>query len=243
MRDATRVWVAQALQHALVASADPRCRARLGPVVPGATLAGGARVPGLPYELDPPQAAFNTALLLRWPLPQRAGAAEPSPPISAAEASIVAALLAAADWRARSARRVARTVPTFFEFAAVLDDTRVGLARAGADVDALALRGVVVLLGGDALDADRARRLLPAQPAAAADPLWHGAERAASWLRAALYALRDGAALEQRWPAPPPAPWPGRLAQRGSALLRRMVDDATLEAMPLDLWLSYLVDS
>src|SRR6478736_6339103 len=49
----------QALQY-------PACTRLLGPVVPGATLAGGARVPGLDYELEPVQAAFNIGAMVRW---------------------------------------------------------------------------------------------------------------------------------------------------------------------------------
>ncbi len=44
----------------------PACTKLLGPVVPGATLPGGARVPGTPYELDPVQGAFNIGALVRW---------------------------------------------------------------------------------------------------------------------------------------------------------------------------------
>ncbi len=42
----------QALQY-------PACTKLLGPVVPGAVMPGGSRVPGTSYELDPVQAAFN----------------------------------------------------------------------------------------------------------------------------------------------------------------------------------------
>ena len=49
----------QALQY-------PACTKLLGPVVPGATLPGGARVPGTSYELDPVQAAFNIGTMIRW---------------------------------------------------------------------------------------------------------------------------------------------------------------------------------
>lgn len=42
------------------------CTKLLGPVVPGATLTGGARVPGTVYELDPVQAAFNIGTMIRW---------------------------------------------------------------------------------------------------------------------------------------------------------------------------------
>ncbi|HEX4792637.1 MAG TPA: 2-methylcitrate dehydratase [Humisphaera sp.] len=44
----------------------PACVKRLGPVVPGAILANGARVPGTRLELDPITAAFNIGALVRW---------------------------------------------------------------------------------------------------------------------------------------------------------------------------------
>ena len=44
----------------------PACTRLLGPVVPGATLAGGARVPGTSYELEPVAAAFNIGAMVRW---------------------------------------------------------------------------------------------------------------------------------------------------------------------------------
>jgi len=44
----------------------PACTKLLGPVVPGATLAGGARVPGTSYELEPVAAAFNIGAMIRW---------------------------------------------------------------------------------------------------------------------------------------------------------------------------------
>ncbi len=44
----------------------PACTKLMGPVVPGATLRGGARVPGTPYELDPVNAAFNIGAMIRW---------------------------------------------------------------------------------------------------------------------------------------------------------------------------------
>jgi len=54
------------LACAFDALGHPACTRLLGPVVPGATLAGGARVPGTSYELDPVQAAFNIGTLVRW---------------------------------------------------------------------------------------------------------------------------------------------------------------------------------
>jgi 2-methylcitrate dehydratase len=44
----------------------PACTKLLGPVVPGATMAGGSRVPGTSYELDPVLAAFNIGTMNRW---------------------------------------------------------------------------------------------------------------------------------------------------------------------------------
>lgn len=51
---------------ALEALTYPACTQLLGPVVPGATLPGGARVPGTAYELDPVTAAFNIGCMIRW---------------------------------------------------------------------------------------------------------------------------------------------------------------------------------
>lgn len=44
----------------------PACTKLLGPVVQGATLPGGTRVPGTSLELDPVQGAFNIGALIRW---------------------------------------------------------------------------------------------------------------------------------------------------------------------------------
>jgi len=44
----------------------PACTKLLGPVVPGAELENGVKVPGTEYRLDPVQAAFNIGALVRW---------------------------------------------------------------------------------------------------------------------------------------------------------------------------------
>src|SRR5258706_8284642 len=44
----------------------PACTKLLGPIVPGAILASGARIPGTAYRLDPVQAAFNIGTMIRW---------------------------------------------------------------------------------------------------------------------------------------------------------------------------------
>ncbi|HUX74975.1 MAG TPA: bifunctional 2-methylcitrate dehydratase/aconitate hydratase [Steroidobacteraceae bacterium] len=44
----------------------PACTKLMGPIVPGASLKGGARVPGTAFELDPVNAAFNIGAMIRW---------------------------------------------------------------------------------------------------------------------------------------------------------------------------------
>jgi 2-methylcitrate dehydratase len=51
---------------ALLALKYPACTKLLGPVVPGATLSNGARIPGTRFELDPVQGAFNLGTMIRW---------------------------------------------------------------------------------------------------------------------------------------------------------------------------------
>ncbi|MBP3966428.1 bifunctional 2-methylcitrate dehydratase/aconitate hydratase [Paenibacillus lignilyticus] len=44
----------------------PACTKLLGPVVPGAEMEGGVRVPGTSFRLDPVTAAFNIGCMIRW---------------------------------------------------------------------------------------------------------------------------------------------------------------------------------
>ena len=44
----------------------PACTKLLGPIVPGAVVPNGARVPGTGFQLDPVQAAFNIGAMIRW---------------------------------------------------------------------------------------------------------------------------------------------------------------------------------
>ena len=64
--DTARYCLMDSLACAFQALKFPACVKRLGPVVPGATMPGGARVPGTSYELEPVQAAFNIGALVRW---------------------------------------------------------------------------------------------------------------------------------------------------------------------------------
>ena len=54
------------LACAMMALKFPACVKLLGPVVPGADMPDGARVPGTDFRLDPVQAAFNIGAMVRW---------------------------------------------------------------------------------------------------------------------------------------------------------------------------------
>ncbi len=64
--DTARYCLMDTLACGFQALAYPACTRLLGPIVPGATMAGGARVPGTSYELDPVRAAFNIGAMIRW---------------------------------------------------------------------------------------------------------------------------------------------------------------------------------
>lgn len=64
--DTARYMLLDSLATAMMAMKFPECVKHLGPVVPGANLPGGARVPGTSHELDPVQAAFAIGSQIRW---------------------------------------------------------------------------------------------------------------------------------------------------------------------------------
>ena len=64
--DTARLCLMDSLACAILALRFPECTKLLGPIVPGATMPGGARVPFTNHELDPAQAAFNIGALIRW---------------------------------------------------------------------------------------------------------------------------------------------------------------------------------
>ena len=64
--ETARYCLLDALGCGLLALGYPACGKLIGPVVPEATLPGGARVPGTSYELDPVQAAFCVGAMIRW---------------------------------------------------------------------------------------------------------------------------------------------------------------------------------
>src|SRR5918994_320182 len=85
----------------------PACTKLLGPVVPGAVMPGGARVPGTSFELDPVQAAFSVGAMIRWlDFNDTWLAAEWGHP-----SDNLGGILAVADWQARKASAEGRSPP------------------------------------------------------------------------------------------------------------------------------------
>src|SRR5207302_1407703 len=106
--ETARYCLMDSLACALQALAIPACRKLLGPVVPGAVMPGGARVPGTSFELDPLQAAFNIGTLIRWlDFNDTWLAAEWGHP-----SDNLGGILAVADYLARNAVMSGRTPPS-----------------------------------------------------------------------------------------------------------------------------------
>jgi 2-methylcitrate dehydratase len=64
--ETARLCLMDTLGCGMLALNFTECTKLLGPIVKGAILSGGARVPGTSYELDPVQAAFNIGTMVRW---------------------------------------------------------------------------------------------------------------------------------------------------------------------------------
>lgn len=106
--ETARGCLMDALACGFLALQHPACAKLLGPVVPGATMMGGARVPGTSYELDPVKAAFDIGTMVRWldvdDTPLEAGWGHPCDNLGG--------ILAAADWLARRSVATAEPAPT-----------------------------------------------------------------------------------------------------------------------------------
>jgi 2-methylcitrate dehydratase len=97
--DTARYMLLDSLGTAMLAMKFPECVKHLGPLVPGAILPGGARVPGTGHELDPAQAAFAIGAQIRWlDFNDTWLAAEWGHP-----SDNLGGILAAADWISRQA--------------------------------------------------------------------------------------------------------------------------------------------
>jgi 2-methylcitrate dehydratase len=64
--ETARYCLMDTLGCGLLALSYPACTKVLGPVVPGASMTNGVKVPGTSYELDPVQGAFNIGAMIRW---------------------------------------------------------------------------------------------------------------------------------------------------------------------------------
>ncbi|HEY4342084.1 MAG TPA: bifunctional 2-methylcitrate dehydratase/aconitate hydratase [Steroidobacteraceae bacterium] len=64
--DTARHCLMDTLACGLMALKVPACSRLIAPVVPGAVMPGGARVPGTSLELDPVQGAFAIGAMVRW---------------------------------------------------------------------------------------------------------------------------------------------------------------------------------
>ena len=120
-----------ALGHGFEALRAPECAALIAPLVPGAVMPGGARVPGTSLELDPAQAAFCMGLMLG-----HATGGDPLPALrSLRPADPLGAILAVADYQARKATMEGTSPPKVRD---VL----------GAIAKALEIQGVLTLESG-----------------------------------------------------------------------------------------------
>jgi hypothetical protein len=134
---------------------DPECASRIGPIVPGALMPGGARVPGTSLELDPAQAAYCISLMLcqpgggdQWPGPGRTRAADP-----------LGAILAVADYQARRAIMEGKPPPRVRDLLlALLKSLEIQCAIAALD-ETLTATGVPLQLAGVAAAAVIAAQL------------------------------------------------------------------------------------
>jgi 2-methylcitrate dehydratase len=106
--DTARFCLMDTLACGFLALKYPACTRLLGPIVPGASMPGGARVPGTSFELDPVQAAFNIGAMIRWlDFNDTWLAAEWGHP-----SDNLGAILAVADYRARKALMEGKAPPT-----------------------------------------------------------------------------------------------------------------------------------
>jgi 2-methylcitrate dehydratase len=117
--EAARHCLIAALGGGFEALRDPDCAALIGPLVPGASMPGGARVPGTSLELDPAQAAFCTGLMLS----RAASRGEELAPRSERAVNAWGALLAIADYQGRKAIMEGKSPPKVRDLLAAMIKT------------------------------------------------------------------------------------------------------------------------
>lgn len=112
--DTARLCLIDALARGFEALLDPKCSCHMGPLVPGAVMPGGARVPGTSLELDPAQAAFCLGVMLC-----HSPAGDPWLELPPRAAASLGAILATADYLARRATMEGKAPPMVREVLAV----------------------------------------------------------------------------------------------------------------------------
>jgi 2-methylcitrate dehydratase len=217
----------QSLQH-------PACTRLLGPVVPGATMTFGARVPGTSFQLDPVQAAFNLGTMIGWLDQQDAAFATRHGHL----ADTLPAVLSVADYQARKALAEGRTPATVRDVLSALlaahartqveTDAERHAMSAGADrshaIEVASATAVTALLGGTLGQIARARELAtrdlrPGLLDIARRPPWWLGDANARGVRLALLAMAEGGAAVDPTVAGPPSNGPLRLVHEATATL------------------------
>jgi 2-methylcitrate dehydratase PrpD len=105
-RDIARSGFMEALARAFSVLRSRNGTRLLGPLVPGAMMPGGARVPGTSFELDPVQGAFSIGVLVK----------DPRAPL----ADNLGGILATADYLARKAIMEGKAPPTLHDLLVAL---------------------------------------------------------------------------------------------------------------------------
>lgn len=267
-RTALREALLGALAAGLGSLSDPACRAEVAPAVPGATMLGGARVPGTSLELEPVRAAYCVGAMLRWPR----DAGEVGAPIGHG-ADALGGLVVAADCASRFALAaggavidVATLLGRLHQAQAIQRVTALGYLVPGSDplIDARVATAAVgaALSGASGLQISEATRRAAGADVPDRSMPWAIALATSEGLADALRACQGPAgsapaaeaALEAYFEADPPAPADGTAAaafasavrahypQRQADRLLALVEDVpALEAMPWSHFVAHLV--
>ena len=213
--DVAHLCLLDALACAFQALQQPACTKVLGPVVPGATMSFGARVPGTSLQLDPVQAAFNLGTLIGW-LDQR----EPTLATGPGHLSdALGALLSAGDYFARKSLAEGHEPLKVRDVLSALlaADARIPVSidashratECRAAIEVACATSVASLLGGSPAQIRRARELAtddlrPVPSDVTRRPRWWLGDANARGTRLALLALAEGdGATESPVPQPP----------------------------------------
>jgi 2-methylcitrate dehydratase PrpD len=141
--DSARHCLMDALGRGFEALREPECASQIAPIVPGALMPGGARVPGTSLELEPAQAAFCISLMLCRP----AGGEQWPAPGGGRAADSLGGIIAVADYQARKALMEGKPPPKVRDVLAALLKT-------------LEIQGVIVAFDEESYSAGGARHCL-----------------------------------------------------------------------------------